>query len=494
MVPESVVPIQLLLATTAKVLCSAVFVSGRDPAEAFANSAVSALHGNQLPEALAELARYEVDREHGQVHVRLQLDDATAARLVAAHRAAYPGFGADWDAETRRLAGLGLLTRSARLVGDQGCQILPMDGDQSLHFTPVPVATKLPAAATLPWPMGDAPPAHSQVSAACRAQVGAAIDAAFAETQACNAAVLAVHRGEIVGERYAQGIGPDTQLESWSMGKSVMATLIGLLVGRGLLALDEPAPVDAWREPGDPRSRITLRHLLNMSSGLRCTGQDDARAAWRHGLPEHFLPYGEALNVAEFATARPSEFEPGTVGRYRNCDSLTLAWLFRKTVAEKLGADPLSWPQAELFDRIGVRRQTLETDRWGSFIISGFDYGTPRNWARLGLLYLNDGIWQGERVLPEGWTTFATTPAPAWEKGNYGGQIWLNRTGEYDLPRDAFYMAGGGGQHVFIVPSLDLVIVRMGHSRGYAHAKPVINALAGRIARACGYDPSASRP
>lgn len=128
-----------------------------------------------------------------------------------------------------------------------------------------------------------------------------------------------------------------------------------------------------------------------------------------------------------------------------------------------------------------MRRQTLKTDRWGHFIISGFDYGTPRNWARLGLLYLNDGLFDGERILPEGWVKFATSPAPAWEKGNYGAQIWLNSTREFALPRDAFYMAGGGGQHVFVVPSADLVVVRMGHARGYKVARSVINRMLSEI-------------
>lgn len=473
-VGEFAVPVELLLATTAKVLCSAVFVSGREPAEAFRNSAPSALHANQLPGVLSRHAKWTLDRPGRRVDVRLDIDAAVAAELVAEHRAAYPGFETDWAAEQRRLAALGSVTRSAQFVPDQGGLIVPPDGDRAIAFEPVRLRR------------GPAPSSGWCGEQRTLPGVQRAIDAAFADEAACHAALLVVHRGDIVGERYATDLTADQPLESWSMGKSVMSTLIGLLVGRGALTLDAPAPVPAWRAAGDTRGEITLRHLLNMSSGLRCTGQDDPRSAWRHGLPEHFLPYGEALDATAFATDRPAEHPPATVGRYRNCDPLALAAIFQSTV-RGLGADPLSWPQTELFDRLGMHGLTHEPDRWGCFVVSGFNYGTARDWARLGLLYLRDGLWQGERVLPEGWARFVRTPAPAWAQGNYGGQFWINSVGEFVLPPDTFYMAGGGGQYVFIVPSADLVVVRMGHSRGWAASKANVNAaLAGILAGLAG--------
>jgi CubicO group peptidase (beta-lactamase class C family) len=342
--------------------------------------------------------------------------------------------------------------------------ILPRDGEKRLHFKPHPIPRG--PASSRAWPGGEAR----------NEAIAKTLDACFADPDAYHAAVLVVHRGRIVGERYRAGIGADTPLESWSMGKSTMGTLIGMLIGRGALQLDARAPIAAWDRPGDPRREITLRHLLNMSSGLRCTGQDDTRQTWRYGLPEHFLPYAESLNAAEWATERPLEFAPDTVGRYRNCDPLSLAAIFRDTVL-KLGGDPLAWPQTELFDRIGMQGFVLETDRWGHFIISGFDYGTARDWARLGLLYLRDGVWDGQRVLPEGWVKFATAPAPGWKNREYGAQIWLNSMKEIALPADTFYFAGGGGQYVLVVPSMDLVVVRMGHTRGWEQAKDKVNVM-----------------
>ncbi|MCK9513842.1 MAG: beta-lactamase family protein [Pigmentiphaga sp.] len=482
--PQGVVDVSMRLATTAKVLASAVFVSGRDAAEAFHNSAPWALHHHQLPQALAPALHYKVDEPARRVTVGVDLDRGLARRLVEVCRATYPDVDTDWQAEEDRLASLGALQRQAIAHGDQGCMILPEAGSPGPAFAPVPVVSALPAAAGQAWPMGDDPAPPADGAVAGEGAIATAVAQAMAREDELHAAIVVLRRGRIVAEAYRPGITADTQLESWSMGKSVMSTLIGLLVGRGVLELDEPVPVPSWRAAGDPRGGITLRHLLQMGSGLRCTGHDQSRSAWAQGLPDHFLPYGTAIDVAEFALERPLEHPPGTVGRYRNCDPLALAWLFKAAVSERLGDDPLTWPQRELFDRIGVRRQTLETDRWGRFIVSGFDYGAARNWARLGLLYLQDGCWMGERVLPEGWVSFATRPAPHWARGNYGAQIWLNRVGEFPLPDDAFYFAGGGGQYVFVVPSADLVVVRMGHSRAYAGAKAAVSHLLSDIVAA----------
>src|SRR4051794_29652830 len=138
-----------------------------------------------------------------------------------------------------------------------------------------------------------------------------------------------------------------------SMGKSVTATLIGLLVEQGLLALDEPAPIPAWTHGDDPRRRITVRDLMQMSSGLRCSGSQDPRSSWGGPVPQHVQVYMDAIDVTEFALTREPELEPQTVGRYRNCDTLALAYIARRLVTEQLGENFLAWPQRALFDRIG---------------------------------------------------------------------------------------------------------------------------------------------
>ncbi len=419
-------PLTLGAAAYAKILCSAVFVSGRDEAEARLNSAFFL-----TPEAERPHITTTIDRERKIVRATVR----------------------------------GVVTRSAGFYGDQGCVIHP-EGTDSVLFTPTPVKTTLPDAKSQPWPMGDRVVEAPWPADLDRRGVDAAMDLAFSDPEALTAGMLVLHKGRIVAERYALGATADTQLESWSMGKSLTATLVGLLIQQGALTLAAPAPVPSWQAPTDPRRAITLSHLLRMSSGLHCTSPGDPDfAPERDGYPAHALVYSGAIDVFRFSTSRPLQFPPGTEGRYRNCDPLTLGAIVRQVV-ESRGETYLTWPQRALFDRIGIRRQVLEPDPYGNFILSGFDYGTVRNWARLGLLYAQDGMWQGTRLLPEGFATFVRTPAPGWATPRYGGLFWVNGTQELDAPPDAFWMAGAGGQRVIIIPSRDLVIVRLGHMRG----------------------------
>ena len=131
--------------------------------------------------------------------------------------------------------------------------------------------------------------------------------------------------------------------------------------------------------------------------------------------------------------------------------------------------------QKELFDIIGIRKQVLETDPYGNFLLTGYDYGTARNWGRLGMLYLQHGVWKEEQILPDWWTEFVSTKAPAWEEPVYGGLFWINGNKSMPLPEEAYYMAGGGGQRTIIVPSMNLVVVRLGHFRGSAVGMESLN-------------------
>lgn len=421
-VPEGT-PLELGLAGYAKILCSAVFVSGRDAAEGAKNSAYW-----MIPDNAADRVVYSVDRDKKSV-----------------------------------TATLGSVTRTASYYGDQGC-ILPAHGRRAIAFTPTAVTTTLPPAATQPWPMGDkdaAPP----TSGIDRAKLAAAVDAAFADPEALTAAFLVVHKGRIVAERYGQGATRETQLESWSMGKSIASTLFALLVKDGTYTLEQPAPVALWQKPGDPRAKIRNIDLLRMSGGLQFEGNQEPPGAPRREYPDHFYIYTGGVDVFDYTINRPSEYPPNTDGRYRNCDPLTIGYLIKQAVTRR-DANYLTWPQRALFDRIGIRRQVIETDPYGNFIMTGYDFGTARNWARLGLLYLQDGMWQGQRVLPEGWTKFVSTPAPAWKRPVYGGLFWINGDGAWKLPKETYLMAGAGGQNVWIDPAHQLVVVRMGHYRG----------------------------
>jgi CubicO group peptidase (beta-lactamase class C family) len=241
--------------------------------------------------------------------------------------------------------------------------------------------------------------------------------------------------------------------------------------------------VPLWRSPGDPRGTIRNMDLLRMSAGLKFLGNQELGSLTTY--PDHYYIYTGAIDAFEYSITRPPEYPPNTDGRYRNSDPLTIAYLTKLAVTKR-GENFLTWPQRALFDRIGIRRQVLETDPYGNFLISGYDYGTARNWARIGLLYLNDGVWQGQRLLPEGWTTFVSTPAPAWKRPEYGGFFWLNRVNTWNLPPETYFAAGAGGQNTWIVPSHDLVIVRMGHMRGQGPARRATNAALALVMEAVG--------
>ena len=202
-----------------------------------------------------------------------------------------------------------------------------------------------------------------------------------------------------------------------------------------------------------------------MSSGLRFIAGQDPDYTPDKGYPDHTLIYTGAIDAFKHSMTRPLQFPPNTEGRYRNSDPLMIGWLIKQAVTRR-GEDYLTYPQRALFDRIGIRRQVLETDPYGNFLLSGYDYGTARNWARLGLLYLQDGMWQGQRVLPEGWATFVSTPAPAWKRPVYGGLFWVNGDGARPIPEDSYFANGAGGQRTIIIPTRDLVVVRMGHHKG----------------------------
>jgi len=165
------------------------------------------------------------------------------------------------------------------------------------------------------------------------------------------------------------------------------------------------------------------------------------------------------------------QWPPNTIGRYHNSDPVLTNYLIRLGV-EGRGEDYLSFPTRALFDKIGIRNMVLETDPYGNFLIQGYEFGSARDWARLGNLYLQDGMWNGERLLPEGYLKHVSTVAPAWEADKRpvygGGFFWINGTGNWPIPEEAIFMAGAGGQFTFIIPSHDLVVVRLGHYKGSA--------------------------
>ena len=415
----------------AKIMCSAVFITGLDPDFAAQNVGFFTAPFEQR----AKFGKPVIDRANKTVTVTLSNG----------------------------------VKRIARYLGDQGCVTLPV-GKDSLNFKPVIVKSRLPDPSTQPWPMGDVLPRDPLPAEIDAAKLKQAIDAAFEPAAGLTAAFVVTWRGRLIGERYGEGVTARTPLESWSMGKSLTATFMGILVKQGVYDLWQPAPIPEWKSPGDPRARIRIADIMHMSSGLRIRAPQDPDYDPSLGYPDHVYLYTGGINSFHYAATRPQQWPPNTVGRYRNCDPALINYLVRLGV-EKRGEEYLSFPRRALFDKIGIRTMVLETDPFGNFLTQGYEFGSGRDWARLGNLYLQDGVWNGERILPEGYAKFVSTLAPAWEADKrpvYGAFFWINGDGAFPVPREAYYMAGAGGQTTLIIPSHDLVVVRLGHYRGSA--------------------------
>lgn len=432
------------LGYVAKVVCSNVFVGGVEPGQALAD----------LPdEPIAKLVRTHVDDGARSVTASIP--------LVARRQAVYRD-------------GLGCTLEPAAATTP------PLSNAAAAPFAaaaPAPVSAAAPAsAATAAAPPASAPsdsalswsvdPSNPRTAGAIdTARLNAAIADAFAEPDPSlmrkTRAIVVVVGGRVVAERYADGYSATSRFAGWSMTKSVTNALVGILSARQALEIGADNLLPEWRSPSDARAAITLHDLLTMSSGL--------------GFSEDYSPSGAATRMlfdaddaAAVASASPLVHEPGTTWSYSSATTNIISSLIRAT----LGSDPeyIGFPRHALFDRIGMASAVLEPDPSGTFVGSSFMYATARDWARFGLLFLRDGVWNGERILPEGWVDYSVTPTPAAPLGQYGAHWWLNageptdRTRRLwpDLPADIFFASGFEGQYIAIVPSRDLVVVRLG--------------------------------
>lgn len=285
-----------------------------------------------------------------------------------------------------------------------------------------------------------------------------ALNATNNNSFAYTRAVLVVYDGKIVAERYAPGFDKHTVMLGWSMSKSLTAAMIGILVKEGKLHIDASAPVPEWKGTG--KEKITLKNLLQQSSGLDFTEIYDRPS----DVTTMLFSTGD---MAAYAAARRLEAAPGKVFNYTSGNSNILSRIIRHTVGEKTYA---AFPYTQLFYKINAYSFKLEPDASGTYIGSSYSYGTARDFARFGLLYYNNGTWNGEKILPDGWVAATRQPCAANTLHRYGYQFWINGLDETDttkkrfndVPADLYFCGGFGGQGVYIIPSKKLVVVRMG--------------------------------
>lgn len=397
---------------SAKIVCSNVFIAGRDPGEVLAVDVQAPGH------PLLRLMRVSVDKNRGLVSAGL----------------------------------FGVLGKSVAVARDGlGCASIP-DGDAGrarrsvLHTgAPAPVADAL-------WPEGE------RVDASQDQAVSRLLDDAVLTGPGMRAVVV-VKNGRIVGERYGDGFSARTPLLGWSMTKTVNAAIVGTLVKDGKMAVDNKGLFPAWKADG--RAAISLADMMAMSSGLEFNEDyGDVADVTR-------MLYLES-DMAGFAQAKPLKDEVGKVFSYSSGTAVMLSRLWQDAVGDKARA--LAWPRTVLFGPLGMNSAVLETDEQGTFVGSSYLYATGHDWARFGQFLLQGGVWNGNQILPAGFVDWMREPAPASKV--YGkGQLWIEGPGDEEnpgagvaagLPKDTYWMEGHDGQTIAIIPSEQLVIVRLG--------------------------------
>lgn len=266
-------------------------------------------------------------------------------------------------------------------------------------------------------------------------------------------ALLVVHEGELIAEDYAQGFDSETRLLSWSMAKSVTNALVGILVREDKLNIDDPILMPSWEK--DERAKITWDDLMHMSSGLEW--EEDYGNESDVNIMLH-----KTADFGAFTANKKAESAPKEVWEYSSGSTNIICLKMRDFFENDV--DYYNFPYDELFSKINIKSAVFETDASGTFVGSSYIYATARDYARFGLLYLNNGLWQNEQILPEGWVEYTQTPVKA-SYGKYGAFFWSNNSKQMpDAPADTYFCQGHDGQWIMIVPSKKLVIVRLGNS------------------------------
>ena len=406
--------IRVATGLAAETLCSDVFVSGLDPATVFEQT----IRARPGPDRLAKHMHYRVDR---------------TARLITVD---YFGH---------------FVSRAGYRPG-LGCRVV--------HDGPVDASLPPPAA---PTPSLLPEIAGPDIVEGANPGLRAALDHVFAEPaqppHRWVRAVVILKDGKVIAERYAPGIGVDTPLIGYSASKSVTSTLVGIMVREGRLKVDQPAPVPAWSDPRDPRHAITLGNLMRMTSGLAIaqTGSGFDPASRMLFTERDMAGYAESARLA-----RP----PGTRWDYSDASTLIVSGILRDAAGGH-GADVLGFARHELFEPLGMTSAIFQVDATGTPVGSTGMMASARDWARLGYLYAHDGVVGGRRILPEGWVAYSARPTLGTD---YGAGFWTNAGSAENavarvksgMPADTLYASGVLGQRVYVIPSRDLVIVRLG--------------------------------
>ncbi len=344
----------------------------------------------------------------------------------------------------------GLKPRKAIYREGLGAVVINNDYDPKAPYL-VPKRNKTPK--NLPFPYGNLPQKDTVFSNVDYQKLIQVVDTYFKQNTEDDTtrSLLIVYKNQIIAEKYADGFDKDTKILGWSMAKSIVSTVIGVLDQQGKIDIHSPAPIEEWKN--DERSKITINNLLQMNSGLE----------WEEDYTKisdvtKMLYLDSDMTIAQ--QKKSLSGEPNKSWNYSSGTSNLLSGIVRKQFDTH--QEYLDFWYSDLIDKIGMHSMILETDLAGNYVASSYPWATTRDWAKYGLLYLNKGNWNGEQIISEDWVKYTATPTNTSE-GIYGAQFWLNAQGHLpDVPRDMFMADGYQGQRVMIIPSKDLVVVRTG--------------------------------
>ena len=345
----------------------------------------------------------------------------------------------------------GLKTRKAIYREGLGATLIDNNYDVSKpYLTPKRTNIKI----NLPFPYGDLEPRDTVFSNIDYDKLKRAVDNAFDENGLKNKrsrSVLVLYKDKIVAEKYDKNFDKNSKILGWSMTKSVTQAVFGILQKQKKIDIYQPAPIVEWKN--DERKNITINDLLHMNSGLEW--EEDYTK-----ICDATQMLFQATDMTQSQLLKPAKFKPNTHWNYSSGTTNLLSGILRNQF--RTHQEYLDFWYAELIDKIGMHSMIIETDMTGNFVGSSYGWATTRDWSKFGLLYLHNGNWNGTQILDKSWVDYTRVPAKN-SNGIYGAHFWLNAGGRYpDAPRDLYSCNGFQGQKLFIIPSHDLVIVRMG--------------------------------
>jgi CubicO group peptidase (beta-lactamase class C family) len=345
----------------------------------------------------------------------------------------------------------GLKERKAIYREGLGATLINDDFDVSKPYL-VPKRTKLNN--NLPFPYGNKEPEDTVFSNVDYTKLNAAVANAFdkkGELKKRTRSLLVIYKDKIIAEKYDTGFDKNSKILGWSMTKSITSAMFGILEKQRKFDIDDPAPIKEWQN--DERKIITTNDLLHMNSGLEWEEKYDK-------ICDATQMLFQAEDMSRVQLEKPSAFRPNTRWNYSSGTTNLLSGILRKQF--KTHQEYLDFWYTDLIDKIGMNSMVIETDMAGNYVGSSYGWATTRDWSKFGLLYLHNGNWNGEQIFNEGWAKYTATPTNTSE-GRYGAHFWLNAGGTFqDVPKDMYFCSGYQGQMILIIPSLDLVVVRMG--------------------------------